>query len=208
MKPVPIRIRKIVRSCSHLAVGAGFSCLLAGCYSSFNQIDDKVAALLDDSTGSARGDAVPAPQSWANSQLSNGTMDTPDPPTFNPSGPSLSYESDPNDNIDDVIERLDALEKGAESGQTITLAQALDWATQHGREYQYQEEDYVISCLRLLMERHLWGPRLFDTVGFDFDANGDDGLYESSMGIVNEFTVTQRLPYGGEVSAQYLASFA
>ena len=100
MKPVSIQIRKIIRSCGHLAVGAGFSCLLTGCYSSFNQIDDKVAALLDDSTGSARGDAVPAPQGWPDSQLSNGTMDTPDPPTFNPSGTSLEYESDPNDSID------------------------------------------------------------------------------------------------------------
>ncbi len=208
MNPHPTRIREILRSCSHVAVMTALPCLMSGCYSSFNQIDDKVAALLDDSTGDARGDAVPAPQGWANSELSNGTLDTPDPPTFNPSGPSLSYESDPTGNIDAVIARLDALEEGAESGQTLTLAQALEWATQHGREYQYQEEDYVISCLRLLMERHLWGPRLFDTFGFDFDADGDGGLYESSMSIVNEFRVTQRLPYGGEVSAQYLASFA
>ncbi|MBG84692.1 MAG: hypothetical protein CMJ40_09120 [Phycisphaerae bacterium] len=202
------RIRKTLHASRRLAVMVGFSCILTGCYSSFNQIDDKVAALLDDSTGGANGDAVPAPQAWANSQLSNGTLDTPDPPTFNPTGTSLEYESDPNDSIDDVIARLDALEEGSESGQTITLEQALDWATQHGREYQYQEEDYVISCLRLLMERHLWGPRLFDTFGFDFDTDGDSGLYESSMSIVNEFRVTQRLPYGGEVSAQYLASFA
>ena len=202
------RIRKALHASCHLALLAGLTCHLAGCYSSFNQIDDKVAALLDDSTGGANGDAVPAPQGWADSLTSNGTMDTPEPPTFNPSGPNLEYESDPSDNIDDVIARLDALEEGSESGEILTLEQALDWATQHGREYQYQEEDYVISCLQLLMERHLWSPRLFDTIGFDFDTSGDAGLFESSMDIVNEFTVTQRLPYGGQVSAQYLASFA
>ena len=186
----------------------GMAAFLGGCYSSFSQIDDRVSALLDDSTGDVAGDAVPAPKGWADERLSDGTLDAPVPPTYNPPVDSFEFEAISTDNIEAVVARLEALQLENSESRIMTLAEALEWSTRNGREYQYAEESYVIECLQLLMERHLWGPRFFDTVSFDVDGEGNTGLYRSSMNIVNEFTVTQRLPYGGEVSAQYLASFA
>ncbi|MEE2907639.1 MAG: TolC family protein [Planctomycetota bacterium] len=208
MSPTPLRVRRLAKISLLLPAGLAMTCMLGGCYRSFSQIDDRVAALLDDSTGDVAGDAVPAPQGWADQTLSNGTLDAPEPPTYNPPGSSFEFASSSTDDLTVVIERLQALQAENSESPVMTLAQALDWATQHGREYQYAEESYVIECLQLLKERHLWGPRFFDTVGFDVNGAGNAGLYTTSMNIVNEFTVTQRLPYGGEISAQYLASFA
>lgn len=208
MSPKPIRIRQLAKIGLLLPAVLTMTCVLGGCYRSFSQIDDRVAALLDDSTGDVDGDAVPAPQAWADERLSNGTLDATEPPTYNPPGSTFEFVSSPTDDLTVVIERLKALQAENAESPIMTLAQALDWATQNGREYQYAEESYVIECLQLLKERHLWGPRFFDTVGFDINGDGNSGLYSTSMNIVNEFTVTQRLPYGGEVSAQYLASFA
>ena len=204
----PSQIRSLAKAGLLVPAAIIMACMLGGCYASFSRIDDRVEALLDDSTGEIAGDAVPAPQAWADSTLSNGTLDTPLPPTFNPAGSSFEFLSAPTDNLTEVIARLQALQAENAESEIMTLPQALDWATQHGREYQYAEESYVIECLQLLMERHLWGPRFFDNVGFDVNGAGNSGLYTTSMNIVNEFTVTQRLPYGGEVSVQYLASFA
>ncbi|MCH2134212.1 MAG: TolC family protein [Phycisphaerales bacterium] len=201
---IPTILRRTLRASLLVAIVPA----LSGCYASFSQIDDRVSGLLDESTGDMGGDAVPAPQTWAEGTLSNGTMDTPEPPTYNPSAGDLGYESARNDDVEAVIDRLEALlEEGGES-QILTLVEAIGWSVSHGREYQYAMETYVIECLQLLMERHLWGPRFFDTIGFDVNAAGTAGLYQTSMDLVNEFAVTQKLPYGGQVSIQYLASFA
>ncbi|MHC5008410.1 MAG: TolC family protein, partial [Planctomycetota bacterium] len=72
--------------------------------------------------------------------------------------------------------------------------------------YRFAEEDFLLSALRLLSERHLWGPRVFNDLLVEVESIGDNGLYDSSLRLVNDLRVTQRLPYGGQVSAQLLAA--
>ena len=181
---------------------------LGGCYASFSQIDDRVSRLLDESSGEMNAVAAPVTESWAQNTLSNGTLDTPDPPTYNPPVGELMFESAANDDISSAITRLNDLIASNGDGELLTLKDALLYSVQYSREYQYAMESYVIECLQLLIQRHLWGPQFFDTVSFDVNGAGSSGLYETSMDIVNDFGVSQRLPYGGEVSVQYLTSFA
>jgi outer membrane protein TolC len=88
----------------------------------------------------------------------------------------------------------------------MDMADALAYALRHSREYRFEEEEYVLAALRLLSERHLWGPRFFNDLDVTAQAVGDGGLYDSSVRVINDFRVTQRLPYGGEVSARVLAA--
>ncbi|MAT80081.1 MAG: hypothetical protein CMJ29_01850 [Phycisphaerae bacterium] len=203
-----VRITPSRRQPALIAALASVALCVGGCYSSFSQIDTHVNALLDDTSGGIDANAAPETSGWADETLSDGTLDAPKPPTYNPKGETFDFVATSMDDISGVISRLEAIQEENANSPIMTLAECLLWATQNGREYQYAEESYVIECLQLLMERHLWGPRFFDTVSFDLDGSGNAGLYETSMDIVNEFTVTQRLPYGGEISAQYLASFA
>jgi hypothetical protein len=87
----------------------------------------------------------------------------------------------------------------------LDLPAALAYATRHAREYKFAEEDYILAGLRLLVERHLWGPIFFDEVTSTITGTGDDGSFATSLDIVNDLGVRQRLPYGGEVSARALA---
>ncbi|MHC4430145.1 MAG: hypothetical protein ACYS0D_16335, partial [Planctomycetota bacterium] len=65
---------------------------------------------------------------------------------------------------------------------------------------------YILAVLDLIAERHLWGPRLFNDFSAEIVAAGDDGFYDTSLVLLNELGVTQRLPYGGEVGARFLAA--
>ena len=49
------------------------------------------------------------------------------------------------------------------------------------REFRFQEETYLLAAMRLLIERHLWGPRFFNDVLATVDADGDDGLFDTSL---------------------------
>ena len=204
----PSMLKSAVRHLTNTLVGVGICTGLAGCYASFSQIDDRVSRLLDESSGEMNAVAAPVPESWAENTLSDGTLDAPDPPTYNPPAGDLMFESAANDDINSAIGRLNDLITKNGEGELLTLKDALLYSVQFSREYQYAMETFVIECLQLLIQRHLWGPQFFDTVRFDVNGAGSSGLYETSMDIVNDFGVSQRLPYGGEVSVQYLASFA
>ena len=194
--------------CRLPAAAATAILVLPGCYASFSEIDNRVAGLLDESTGSTDGGAVPGAQTWAEVTFTDATLDTPSPATFNPPVTDLSITSMENTDVQAAVDRLQSLIAAEGAGQLVTLEDALLFAVQHSREYQYAMETYVIECLQLLIQRHLWGPRFFDNLSFDLEGAGSQGLFETSVDIVNDFGVTQRLPYGGEVSMRYLASFA
>ena len=73
-----------------------------------------------------------------------------------------------------------------------------------GREYLNVAEDYALSAIRLLSERHLWGPRLFNDTTGAITGFGEDGRFDATLRLLNHFRATQRLPYGGEVEARWI----
>ncbi len=89
----------------------------------------------------------------------------------------------------------------------IDLEGVLAIAIERSREYRDRKEDLFLTALDLLIERHLWGPRFFDTFTTRFVGVPESGDHDQVMEISNSFGVRQRLPYGGEVSITALTSY-
>lgn len=128
------------------------------------------------------------------------------PESSSPAADQLQFRAA--DESRDVAARLEQFASApadAASVRTLSFAEALRVAQQTGREYLNAEETYIIAALNLLIERHLWDPRLFNDTSVQLSGNGDDGSFAHALDIVNTLRVTQRLPYGGEVEAQWIA---
>jgi len=125
--------------------------------------------------------------------------------TTNPAPSELTYSSFDKDLT--VAQRLEGfLGYGAvdeEGALRIDLPTAFRIAQKSAREYLNQEEEFILASIRLLIERHRWGPRLFNTLSSTIDSDLRDGG-ETALRILNELRMTQRLPYGGELEARLL----
>jgi len=139
------------------------------------------------------------------------------PPTRNPDAEDIVFQAAEEVHDEEVLrEANDALGRLADGGMidpadappgtlVLDLGDALAQSLRTAREFKTAEEEYVLASLRLLIERHQWGPRFFDEVSATVSGAGADNHYDTALRLVNEFGVTQRLPYGGEVSARLLA---
>ncbi|MFI4915401.1 MAG: TolC family protein [Phycisphaerales bacterium JB060] len=88
----------------------------------------------------------------------------------------------------------------------LDLAGVLAQSQQTGREFLDAQEDYILSAIALLRERHLWGPRFFNDTTLQVAGQGDDGAFDSAATLINELRLTQRLPYGGDVAARWIVN--
>jgi len=136
-----------------------------------------------------------------------GTMDRV-PPTSNPSADDLRYQ--PATEAEDMATKLAAYaaadsESSAAEAMAITFEGALRLAQESGRDFRSAEETYVLSAIRLLIERHQWSPRLFNDTSFSLDGAADGGNFDHTLSIINTLRVTQRLPFGGSVEARWIA---
>ncbi|MBS0195152.1 MAG: TolC family protein [Planctomycetes bacterium] len=87
---------------------------------------------------------------------------------------------------------------------TLGIRDAFRTAQASGREYRNAEDDFVISAIRLLIERHLWGPRLFNDTTLGIVGNGVGGRFDHTLDVVNKLKATQQLPYGGSLEAAWI----
>lgn len=193
--------------CATLAGGL----VVAGCSSSFEEIDRRVEALMIESNDSMGGDnRTPLVTTWDLDEAERQVYTEYSPtseyiPTVNPAASELEFTPTPEDDAENVIARLERYREVSDESLELTIRDALAYSIEHSREYRFAEEEFVLTGLRLLIERHLWGPRFFNDLTATIDGDGNDGLYDTSLSLVNEFRVTQRLPYGGTVSARALA---
>ncbi len=211
MKPTPVshfngNLLKLAATVGLCATALTFA---GGCESAFERIDRRTTELLAQSTATLGADAI-VPRMSIPSGVGLDERDRDlyreDVPTVNPSADELTFTSiDESDNADAVMRRLEEYSEVSPDAVSLDLRGALSFAIRHSREYRFSEEDYVLAGLRLLIERHRWGPRFFDDLSATIDADGDNATFDSALRLVNEFGVTQRLPYGGEVSARALA---
>ena len=185
------------------------ACWLAGCASPFEWIDQRTTRLLAETNDSLGADTVDPRLDWPKGakpgkQKSRDLLDE-HPPTDNPDADQLIFRPDPA--AESIVQRMDRDDATKADAVRMNLNDAMRYAFRHSREYRFAEEEYVLDVLRLLSERHLWGPRFFnDTIATVGGTSSGGGFYETAVGIVNDFRITQRLPYGGELSAQVLAS--
>jgi outer membrane protein TolC len=184
---------------------------MGGCASdgAFDRIDSQVADLLGESGRDAGLQSLPQlaerPAPGGIARFAPEAIREERPGTTNPAAAELDFQARASADAQAVIERLDGYAAVAEDRIELDLESALAYATRNSREFRFAEEEYVLAGLRLLIERHRWGPRFFDDVSATIDADADDGSYDVALSLVNELGVTQRLPYGGSVSASFLA---
>lgn len=129
------------------------------------------------------------------------------PPSVNPAFDRLRYERAPKISVEERLARLDEYSTIREGGRTVTLQDAWRIAQTTGREFLNAEEEYILTAIRLLIERHLWGPRFFNDTTATLDGSPTapgGGDYETALSVINSLRATQRLPYGGEVEAQWV----
>ncbi len=84
------------------------------------------------------------------------------------------------------------------------LSDALAYANRHAREVQDAKEDLFVAALDLTLERHLWTPQFVASVQAEFADYGQVRDFDRAMTAVSNLAVTQKLPYGGEVTARII----
>lgn len=180
---------------------------LAGCSRSFHQIDDRVELLMQEASDSMNTSS-PRPSGLGN-YFDPMDVTSDSPKTINPDISELTFVRAGDLDINSIAETLDnAAETLENSSRSITLKESLDWANSHAKEMQFAEYDYLTTTLSLLSELHLWGPRFFNTIDSDIGATSNSGLYDTSLEVVNDFSITRKLPNGGSLSANALTTIA
>jgi outer membrane protein TolC len=88
------------------------------------------------------------------------------------------------------------------------LVDTLGYAMHHARTLQDAKEALYLAALDLTLERHLWTPQFVGSIQARADFADAGGLhdYDRAMETVSDLTLTQRLPYGGSVSAQVIST--
>ncbi len=184
--------------------------VVSACSPSFSTIDHQVNEKLLEGSDVVNATVPPRPvEDLASIDASEEEMNDRQPATWNPPAGAMTWEESNAIEAQEVLKRLTGYQQEVESGEVLTLDKALQWAFAHGREYQFAEEDYILSCLSLLLQEHLWTPQFTDDVALQyFNEDADNDFLNSASRVVNTLGVTQRLPWGGEVSASYVATFA
>lgn len=83
------------------------------------------------------------------------------------------------------------------------IAHAIEFAPDYRRE----KEELFLTTLSLIVERHEWGPRFFSTIAGRIDGVPEAGDTDTALSLIASLGVTQRLPYGGTVSATALVDY-
>jgi outer membrane protein TolC len=86
------------------------------------------------------------------------------------------------------------------------LPEALEYADRHARDLQGAKETLYLEALDLTLERHLWTPQWVYNISTEYANYGQVRDFDHAMTAVSDFAVTQRLPYGGDVTARVINS--
>ncbi len=87
---------------------------------------------------------------------------------------------------------------------TFSLRDALAYAMRHGRDLQNAKEDLYLAALDLTLERHLWTPLFVSNIQAEFSDFGQITDFDQALNAVSDFSVSQRLPQGGQVTARLI----
>lgn len=218
---------KVTRTKSHFLTPAVLL-LLAGCSSRLESLDREINDLVAER--STRLGTVSPTRTLPGETKATDTSKAPE--TRNPTAQELSFK--PADEARDVAKRLESFNAGiAETSgladayatnealdaiaedpasQAVSIDSAIEvtlmesWRTgqRAAPDYLASEEQYLLSAISLLIERHQWSPRLSNTTNATLSGSGEDGNFDHTARLLNELAVTQKLPYGGDVQAQWL----
>ncbi len=176
----------------------------AGCAGDLRDIDARVDRLLAGRSAQMDGGSIAPSRTWAEPELpARRELSVRSPDTANPPAERLLFT--PAAEERDYAARLRDLQQSrAAKVMELDLNGLWQQAQRTGREYLSAEEDYILAGIRLLIERHLWSPRLFASTGVDFNQTQVDGNVSSVLGIMNQAGVRKLLPYGGQAEARWV----
>jgi outer membrane protein TolC len=180
--------------------------LLAGCAGDLSSVDARTDRVLREKALSVGGGMkVPTRQWPSRVETPKGSSLTDyNPESNNPAAAQLGYV--PAKETRDVAARLAAYQalEDDPNARELTLEGAFKQAQLTGREYLSAEEEYILSAVRLLIERHRFSPRLFADSTVTYNQFQADGKRDLTMRVLNQAGVRQQLPVGGEVAARWV----
>lgn len=125
------------------------------------------------------------------------------PGTVNPAAEDLKYNAA--DEARQVTARLGVEASSDPDGASVlNLSDSFRVSQTTARELRTAEDDYLLAAIRVLVQRHLWGPRFFNDTSAALDGFGDQGSFQHAASLVNTLRATQRLPAGGELEASWV----
>lgn len=193
-----------VRTPTLLALAAAILSLgpmLAGC--SLESVDKRIDRLVEARSRELGTGAAPRVSSTQDASKITDNAYAEEPFTINPGADELPFAPLPDDR--DVLTRIEGFYQPDRPSQMVTLEDALRIAQTTSREYIAAEEDYILSAISLLIQRHLWSPRFFNDISLNVAGDINDGNDQAALNVVNELRVTQLLPYGGNVEARLVS---
>lgn len=182
---------------------------LSGCYGGLAGIDRRLDRVLAERSGSLDPFVAPPTRAFADAD----SYDEPEqerrsPETANPQAEELTQViADPARDVESRLDRYlleDTPDEQMADIERIDLTRALEISQDSAREFLTAQESYILSAIRLLIERHLFNPRLFNQTSATFAGDGTDGRFTAAMTVLNELGVRQRFQRGGEVTASWL----
>ncbi|MCH7926305.1 MAG: TolC family protein, partial [Planctomycetes bacterium] len=127
-------------------------------------------------------------------------------PNETPDDSSVSNDAETEDGDDE--QNRDSIFSAEEQDEVLIfgLRDALAQAMRSGRDLQNAREDLYLAALDLTLERHLWTPQFVASATLDADFSDAGGLndLERAITTVGDVSLTQRLPYGGQVTARVI----
>lgn len=127
------------------------------------------------------------------------------PATTNPVAADLDTRLAPDAG---VLPYPDILDDGSQD-QTLRLdlEALLGYAIEFSPDYRNEREALFLTTLSLIIERHEWGPRFFSEISGVVEGVPEAGDTDTALELIASLGVTQRLPYGGSVSAAALVDY-
>jgi outer membrane protein TolC len=186
--------------------------LVFGCVPStqWDRLDADVARMIEQRQASSlgpQGESDPQVIPPATAATDGREIYETQPPTRNPPREALPARPAPQDASQAPDQALPIMLDELTDGLRMDLPALLGYAISYSPEYRSQKEDLFLQTLALIIERHLWGPRFFNTVTAQLDGVPESGDFDQAFSLVNEFSVTQRLPYGGQIAATALVDY-
>ena len=128
------------------------------------------------------------------------------PPTTDPIAKDLPFRArtQAESEAEAVIDRMRELAKAPADAEPLSLDDAIAFARVHSIEFTGAEQTYLLSALSVITSEYLFTPRFFNDSSFEI-GKGIDPNFDAAYRAVNDFGVSQRLPYGGEITARFLA---
>jgi len=202
-----------MKGLARLCLVSGAALVLGACESGMRRIDkatnEKLRASAEQLGGGALYPEIDPKRYEPGSFFPDFPEDADRPATVNPPARDLSFEAIPpaKEDADSIAGRFARMAQEDPNARVFTFDDAVAYSMAHSDEYMAAEEAYLIVAIRLLIEEHKWTPIPTNVTSATFGSEGDGtGRFENALGIVNDLGVSQRLPFGGEVSASFVVS--